>query len=121
MCGHLASALREQTQFSADQHQTTVAEGRKKTSKRSIDTAATKLFDTLDPLEATLKRKIIRGCKTGAWLSTIPSTVSGTELSPREFRDGLYMRYGISPPDLPDKCDGCGAKFSIAHALSCSL
>ena len=30
----------------------------------------------------------------------------------------LYMRYGVSPPDLLDMCDVCGAKFSIAHALS---
>jgi hypothetical protein len=28
----------------------------------------------------------------GAWLSVLPSTVNGTELSPQEFRDALFMR-----------------------------
>ena len=29
------------------------------------------------------------------------------------------MCYGIYPPDLPDYFDGCGAEFSICHALDC--
>jgi len=28
------------------------------------------------------------------------------------------MRYGI-PLELPEKCDGCGANFSLEHALQC--
>jgi hypothetical protein len=27
--------------------------------------------------------------------------------------------YGIAPPDLPQRSDGCEAKFSWQHALAC--
>ena len=40
-------------------------------------------------------------------------------LSKMEFRDGIQMRYGIGLVDLPCKCDWCGAKFTIGHALAC--
>ena len=46
-----------------------------------------------------------------------PSTVNGTELGAQEWRDALFLRYGLEPPDLPTHCDGCQAKFSISHAL----
>ena len=48
-----------------------------------------------------------------------PSTVNGTDLGAQEWRDALFMRYGLDPPDLPTYCDGCQAKFSISHALDC--
>jgi hypothetical protein len=56
---------------------------------------------------------------TGAWLSVPPSTVNGTELSAQEFHDALSMRYREAPPDLPASCDGCGALFTLQHALEC--
>ena len=31
--------------------------------------------------------------ETGSWLTTLPSTVDGTELSALEFRDRLHQRY----------------------------
>ena len=55
--------------------------------------------------------------RTGLWLSVLPSTANGTELGAQEWRDSLFLRYGIEPPDLPDYCDGLGAAFSICHAL----
>ena len=48
-----------------------------------------------------------------------PSTVNGTDLGAQEWRDALFMRYGLDTPDLPTYCDGCQAKFSISHALDC--
>ena len=60
-----------------------------------------------------------RTAKTGAWLTVLPSTVNGTELGSQEWRDALFLRYGLEPPDLPSYCDGCNAKFTISHALDC--
>jgi hypothetical protein len=31
------------------------------------------------------------------------------------------LRYNLLPLALPDNCDGCGAKFSVEHALSCKV
>jgi hypothetical protein len=55
----------------------------------------------------------------GQWLSVLPSTVNGTELSAQEFRDALLLRYARCPPDLPIQCNGCQQKFSVRHALEC--
>ena len=38
--------------------------------------------------------------RLGAWLSVLPSTVNGTELGSQEWRDSLFLSYGINPPDL---------------------
>ena len=48
-----------------------------------------------------------------------PSTVNGTDLGSQEWRDALFLQYGLEPPDLPTYCDGYQAKFSISHALDC--
>ena len=60
-----------------------------------------------------------RSEKTGAWLTVQPFTVNRTELGDQEWRDALFLRYGLEPPDRPTYCDGCQAKFSISHAFEC--
>ena len=47
------------------------------------------------------------------------STVNGTDLGLQEWRDDLFMRYGLETPDLPKYCDGCNSKFTICHSLDC--
>ena len=66
------------------------------------------------------RNRLHRATKNGAWLSSVPHRNSGTELSWEEFRDNLRLRYGLMPPDIPATCDGCGKKFSMENALSCS-
>jgi hypothetical protein len=60
--------------------------------------------NSMETILATLpdgtSRTIRRGTETGAWLSVLPSTVCGTELSAQEFRHAICMRYGDAPPDL---------------------
>ena len=60
-----------------------------------------------------------RAAKTGAWLMVLPSTVNGTELGAQEWRDALFLWYGLKPPDLPTNCNGCEARFTISHTLNC--
>jgi hypothetical protein len=77
------------------------------------------LKSIMENMSCDERRAILRGQSTGQWLSVLPSTVNGTELSAQEFRDSLLLRYGRSPPDLPTHCDGCSKKFSVRHALEC--
>ena len=58
--------------------------------------------------------------KTGEWLTVHPSTVNGTELGVQEWRDSLFQRYGLEPPELPHYCNVCNSTFSICHALDCN-
>ena len=37
-----------------------------------------------------------------------------------EFRDVWHLRCYRTPPNLSTHCDGCGAKFVIAHGLKCN-
>ena len=79
-----------------------------------------------EDLEETLAGSLIQGAyrlrwatKTGAWLTVQKSTVNGTELGAQEWRDYLFLRYSLDPPDLPHYCNGCKPTFSICHALDC--
>ena len=45
--------------------------------------------------------------------------MNGTELGEQEWRDALFLQYGLEPPDLPKYYDGCNSKFTICHALDC--
>ena len=60
-----------------------------------------------------------RAAKTGACLTVLPSTVNGTEMGSKEWRDALFLRYGLDPPGLPTHCDRCEARFTISHSLDC--
>ena len=65
------------------------------------------------------RRTILWGKETGQWLSTLPSTVNGTDLSVVEFQDALHLSYARTPPGLQPNCDGCGHQLTVRHALSC--
>ena len=54
-----------------------------------------------------------------SWLSVLPLARSQFDLSVQEFRDGLALRYRKPLLSLPSVCDGCGAPFSVDHALDC--
>jgi hypothetical protein len=89
---------------------------------RSTDHAAkseSSLNNLASKMSCNNHRTILRGKETGQWLSVLPSTVNGTELSAQELRDALLLRHARCPPDLPIQCDGCQQKFSVRHALEC--
>ena len=67
------------------------------------------------------KRRLERICETGCWLTAVPNHLNGTILSAEEFRDNLRLRYNLKPLDMPDLCDGCGAKMTVEHALQCKV
>ncbi len=69
--------------------------------------------------DTSTKRRMLRAKETGTWLTTMPNRLNGTELSADEFRDSLRLRLGLVPLGLPDRCDGCGQRFSLGHAMTC--
>ena len=54
-----------------------------------------------------------------SWLITLPLQSCHFDLAPVQFRDGLALRYLRHPSNLPAKCDGCGADFTLQRALDC--
>jgi hypothetical protein len=67
------------------------------------------------------KRRMLRSKETGSWLTTMPDTLNGTELSLEEFRDNVRMRLGLVPANLPDRCEACNEKFTVEHAMDCKI
>jgi hypothetical protein len=68
---------------------------------------------------SSTKRRMLRAKETGTWLTTMPNRLNTTELSADEFRDSLRLRLGLDPLGPPDRCDGCGHRFSLGHAMTC--
>ena len=55
----------------------------------------------------------------GAWLTVCPDTLGGTLLFRQEYVDNTRIRLNLKVLNLPQHCNGCGARFSVKHALSC--
>eukprot|EP00117_Sycon_ciliatum_P030601 scpid92847/ scgid24081/ len=53
-----------------------------------------------------------------SWLTCRPLSRHGFTLSKGDFRDGLCLRYGWTPPRLPSLCV-CSKPLNVSHALSC--
>ena len=70
-------------------------------------------MDELDSHQAT------HNTETSAWISIQPTLVNGLSLSKNELRDAMRRRYGLGLVNLSQFVDGCGAKFTIEHALAC--
>ena len=115
----LTESLLGRRKFNLQTHIKTMKEGRSAAKDSNKNRAAATLTPLLTAMRPMHRRKAERNQETGAWLSIIPTIVNGLSLSKEEFRDGMRMRYGIGLDDLPKVCDGCGAKFSVEHALSC--
>ena len=115
----LVTSLRGRTGLNANIH--TRHAGRERRRARLNRAAADerksrRISAASDP--ATQKR-MLRAKETGAWLTTMPDRLNGTELSADEFRDSLRLRFGLVPLGLPERCDGCGQRFTLGHAMSC--
>jgi hypothetical protein len=80
----------------------------------------TALAGILNPLPRILSRALMCGSETGAWITVLPSTIAGTELSSDEFCHSQNIQYGRTPAGLQPICDGCGASFNTLHAFYCA-
>jgi hypothetical protein len=105
--------------LSSHAHKGAAAAGRHKVRKKQKVALEARLASILAAARPMEKRRIERSKHTGAWLTTMPSILNGSDLSAEEFRDGLRLRFGLTPNALPTRCDGCGARFTTEHAMSC--
>jgi len=77
------------------------------------------LTGLMEDATAPVKRRVKRAEQSSNWITVMPNRLNGTELSSEVYRDSLRLRYGLRPANLPPKCDGCGANFTVGHAMSC--
>ena len=76
--------------------------------------------DVLVHFSQSRQRAIRRTCDCiSSWLTVLPLSKEHFNLSTFEFRDGLSLRYGKPLLHLLPNCDGCGAPFTVNHALDC--
>jgi len=118
---HLQGAILGTHQFCFLDHMKGMKDNHEKTQlklEKEYKSTLKEVLSTLTPLQ---KRCIEIGKLNGSWLQVYPSVFNGTCLSKNEFRDTLLARYGKVAHDHPAKCDGCGEKFSVQHALSCKI
>jgi len=92
---------------------------RRMQQKRKDATAADVLKRISAAARPTDARRLTRAKETGAWLTAMPNTLNGTDLSADEFRDNLRIRLGLTPSSLPTHCVGCNDRFTVEHAMSC--
>jgi hypothetical protein len=115
----LQDSLVEGAHLCATEHRRDASTGRlaaKASQRRATESRLAAILEESRPME---KRRITRSATTGAWLSTRPSLLNGSDLSAEEFRDGVRLRLGLTPTSLPPRCDGCGERFTTEHAMSC--
>ena len=116
---HLVSELRGQMTFQTAYHAACLRDGRAAVRRKSVAKAMASLESTISGASEVVTRRLQQATNTGAWLTGQPSTVNGTELGEKEWRDAAFLRYVLDPPDLPKYCNGCNTRFSICHALDC--
>ena len=99
--GHLVAALRVQVEFRTTDHLACLWEGRTAVRRRGQIRAEEALTAALEGAPVLHVRRLGRSEKTGARLTVQPSTVNRTELGTQEWRNALFLRYGLDPLDLP--------------------
>jgi hypothetical protein len=52
---------------------------------------------------------------------SFPNQLNGTSLLADKWRNNIHLRYDHSPLDMPAAYNGCGAKMTVEHALSCKM
>ena len=70
------------------------------------------------PQETTRALDLAAEKGASTWLTVLPLKNMGFDLSKREFRDALRLRYNWPLDDMPSKCV-CGEAFSVEHAMVC--
>ena len=65
------------------------------------------------------KIRLERVTVDGAWLTVFSDIINGTTLSADKFQDKLRLRFRMEPIRIWNRCDSCGVKLALDHALQC--
>ncbi len=76
------------------------------------------VLEELDPQQQKAVRNQVE-FGAMAWMNALPLASEGFDLSAQQWRDRVAIQFGKTPAGMPAKCDGCGADFSIPHAMDC--
>ena len=87
--------------------------------KERVDNKAAFVAGMIASSSKVIKKRLGQIRQTGAWLTQMPLKLNGTILSKDDLFDNTWLHYGMSPVNLCKRCDGCGARFSVEHELSC--
>ena len=85
---------------------------------------AEELSGTAENLKQIVPRKTKRALDlaqekgSSVWLTVRPLQEQGFNLSKREFRDAVKLRYDWPFDDIPSIC-ACGENFTVDHAMIC--
>ena len=85
---------------------------------------AEELSEIAENLKQIVPRKTKRALKlaqekgSSVWLTVLPLQEQGFNLSKREFRDAVKLRYDWPFDDIPSVC-ACGENFTVDHAMIC--
>ena len=115
----LTESLLDGTPLTIIDHQKAIQDRRSIAQASKRANTAAKLSTITVPMSPFNTCQTTRNTENGAWISIQPTLVNGLSLSKEKWRDAMRRRYGLELLDLPKYCDGCGAKFTIKHALAC--
>ena len=79
-------------------------------------------FSTLLPQFDGVDHRSVERAKLNdlsGWLTVFPTSQDHFDLTAQEFCDALALCYQKPLLNIPSSCDGCGAPFSLDHALVC--
>ena len=120
MASYLVDSILRNSKFDTRIHKNGVYKERKEMKEMEDQLCASKLEEIMTEVDLEEKVRLNRALKNGAWLTINPRESNESHLSAGEFRDGLFVRYGLHPSRLQGRCDGCGAKTNLKHAMSCA-
>ena len=117
----LVKSVKNGCEFVLDSHLECLRKIRAETVLERESFCKERFESVIGRFDGVKQRAVLRGRqeKVSNWLTVLPLARHHFDLSAQEFRDALAIRYKKPLICVPDVCDGCGAEFTLSHALSC--
>ena len=98
-------------------HQKHATDSQKSSKERRKAQELSRLAELKRGVDKATALHMDRACKSGAWLTVMPSFMDDTELLAEEFWDNIRWRLGLKPLRLPTDCNGWGVPFSVFSTI----